>query len=124
AIALGARGNMEFVRQLASDRGLNLADKITAAEAGKMLNRFPKRRRVAEVGQQPREHLIPLKLAFQEHAVEVEDDRVVVHSSSNNAVPMRTAVAPSITAERKSPDIPMLKPVTSWRRASLASNAK
>ena len=90
-----------------------------------MFDRFFDAGAVAEVGQQLGEHAVALELAFQEHPVEVEDDRVELqHQSSNNAVPIRTAVAPSITAALKSADIPMLKPVTSWRRASLASKAK
>lgn len=54
---------------------------------------------MAELGQQPRELAISLMFAFEENAIEVEDDRFGPgHQSSNNAVPMRTAVAPSITA--------------------------
>ena len=46
-----------------------------------------------------REHAVALELALQQHAVEIEDDRLkVAHQSSNSAVPTRTAVAPSMTA--------------------------
>src|SRR3954463_13834658 len=88
-----------------------------------MFDRLLDRVAVAEIGQQPGKLDIPLELALEEDAVEVEDD-CVRHQSSNNAVPTRTAVAPSITAASKSLDIPMLKPVTSWRRASFARSAK
>ena len=69
--------------------------------------------RVAELGQQLGEQPIAVELAFDQHAVEIENDRVGLHSVSNSAVPTRTAVAPSITAALKSPDIPMLKPSAS-----------
>ena len=46
-----------------------------------------------------------------------------VASTSTGAAQPAT-VAPSITAALKSLDIPMLKPVTPWRRPSSASNAK
>ena len=44
--------------------------------------------------------------------------------SSNKAVPIRTAVAPIITAGLKSPDMPMLSPVRPLSPASFASRAK
>ena len=57
--------------------------------------------RVAKLGQQLGELPVALELAFEEHAVEIEDDRIEAgHQSSNKAEPTLTAVAPSITAER------------------------
>ena len=68
---------------------------------------------MAEIGQQRGKLPVSLELAFEQHAVEVEDngveqqpgglmsfDAIVEpqHQSSNSALPMRTAVAPSITA--------------------------
>ena len=90
-----------------------------------MLNGFRHAGRVSKVGKQLGEQMVELELALKKHAVEIEDDRVERSmQSSNSAVPTLTAVAPSITAAWKSSDIPMLKPVTSWRRAILASSAK
>jgi hypothetical protein len=58
---------------------------------------------VAEIGQQLGKLFVALELAFEEHPIEIEDDRVeIAHQSSNRAVPTRTAVAPSITAALKS----------------------
>ena len=89
-----------------------------------MLDRVLDAGRMAELGQQLGEHAVALELAFEQHAVEIEDDRVEAgHQSSNRAVPTRTAVAPSITAALKSADIPMLEPgdvmasAQAWRAA-------
>src|SRR6185369_12709716 len=112
-------------RQRAADPLLDRREELWTAVADKIANRVLRRGAVPEVGQQLGELFVALELAFKEHAVEVEDDRVEVgHESSNNEVPTRTALVPSITALWKSADIPMLKPVTSWRRASFARSAK
>jgi hypothetical protein len=116
---------VEFGRERLADPLFDRGDELRAAQAHEMLDGFLGGGAMAEIGQQLGKQTVALELAFNEHAVEVEDDRVEVrHQSSNSAVPTRIAVAPSITAALKSADIPMLKPVTSWRRASLASNAK
>ena len=68
---------------------------------------------------------LPSILAFEQHAVEIEDESPsnLMHQSSNSAVPTRTGRA-SITAVSIIADMPMLSPATSWRRRSFASNAK
>jgi hypothetical protein len=105
---------VELGRKLRPDPSLDGRDEIVAAQAGVMADSVRGRVAVAEFGQEPGQLDIGLELAFEEHAIEIEDDRCEAgHSSSNRAVPIRTAVAPSITAVSKSPDIPMLKPVTS-----------
>ena len=125
SIAKRAGGLVEFGRKLASDPALDGIDEVAPGEARIMFDRFGDAGRMAEAGQQLGKMAVALELAFDEHAVEVEDDRVEVdHSSSNSAVPIRTAVAPSIIAASKSLDIPMLKAVTSCRRASFARSAK
>jgi len=64
-----------------------------------MFERFIDAGAVAKVGKQLGDLPIAVELAFDEHSVEIEDDRIEAdHWSSNNAVPTRTAVAPSITA--------------------------
>ena len=116
---------MELGRKRAADPLLDRGDELRPGKPDIMFDRLLDAGAMAKVGQQFGEQAVALELAFEKHAVEVEDDRVELqHQSSNKAVPTRTAVAPSMTARLKSADIPMLRPVTSWRRASLASSAK
>src|SRR6185437_11522878 len=99
-------------------------DKLLQVGTGKASERSQhllNARRRPETGQHLGNEPVQLQLAFEKDPIEVENDRVeAAHASSNNAVPIRTAVAPSITAGSKSLDIPMLSPWTSWRRASSA----
>ena len=55
--------------------------------------------RMADRGQIVGDLLVAGPFAFEQHAVEIEDQRVELHvRAPNNAVPTRTWVAPSITA--------------------------
>jgi hypothetical protein len=77
----------------------NGRQELRPAEADERPQRLFDARRMAELAQKLCEHPVALIFAVQEHAVEVENDRVeVAHQSSNSAVPTRTAVAPSMTA--------------------------
>jgi len=115
----------ELLGQRSADPLLDRSEELRSGETDELAQRVLCRRLMAELGQQLGEHAIALIFAFEQHAVEVEDDRLRLgHQSSNRAVPTRTAVAPSVAAASKSADIPMLKPATSWRRPSSASNAK
>ena len=90
---------MKLSRKRSSDATFDHFDDMPPGKARVMLDRFLERVRVAELGQQLRRQAVQFILAFEQHAVEIEDDRVKAgHQSSNNAVPTRTAVAPSITA--------------------------
>ena len=88
---------MELGWQRPADTRLDRGDELRAREADESLQRFLDAGAVAEVGQKLGKHSIALELALEQHAVEIEDDRLG-HWSSNRAVPTRTAVAPSMTA--------------------------
>ena len=90
---------VEFRRKPRTDPRFDCVDELLAAEAGIMLEGLFDGVPVSEVGEQLGELAVALELALEQHAVEVEYDRAQArHQSSNNAVPTRTAVAPSITA--------------------------
>src|SRR5258708_16120207 len=90
---------VEFGRKAGADALLDRVDELGAGEADIMFERFVDAGAMAKVGEQLGDLAVPVELAFHEHAVEVENDRLEPdHWPSNNAVPTRTAVAPSITA--------------------------
>ena len=116
---------MELCGQRRADPGLDRVDELLAAKAHIIFQRLFDAGAVTEVGQQLSELAVALEFALEQHAVEIEDDRLrCAHQSSNSAVPTRTAVAPSIAAALKSLDIPMLNVMTPCRRPSFASRAK
>ena len=101
AHALRLAALVELGRKRAADPLLDRGDELRAGEPDIMLDRVLDAGAVAKVGQQFGKQAIALELAFEKHAVEVEDDRAELqHQSSNKAVPTRTAVAPSMTAAR------------------------
>ena len=104
ADALRLAALVELGRKRAADPLLDRGDELRAGEPDIMFDRFLDAGAVAKVGQQFGEQAIALELAFEKHAVEVEDDRVELHASVfEQAVPIRTAVAPSITAAGNRP---------------------
>ena len=66
--------------QLAADPLLDGGDEVRPAEADIMAERVLDGVAMAEVGEQPGEDRVHLILAFEQHAVEVEDDRVEIGS--------------------------------------------
>ena len=118
-------GGMEILGEAAPDPLFEGADEVRARKTHEILHRLVGRRRVADPGEIIRDMLVAGELAFQQHAVEIEDDPGISQARApNKAVPIRIWVAPTITAVSKSPDMPMLRPARPWRRASLASKAK
>ena len=69
---------VEFARKLGPDPPLDGGDEILAGEPHVILQRVLDAVPMPEVGEQLRELAIPLELALEEHAVEVEDDRAEV----------------------------------------------
>ena len=82
---------------------------IGPAAPAEMFDRLFDRRRATQPGQGMGDLETADVLAFDQHTVEIENDGAHRHSRGpNSAVPIRTWVAPSVTAVAKSPDMPML----------------
>ena len=75
-VAMLAGTAVELGRERPADPRLDGIDELLAAEADIMLDGLFWRRGVANVGQQLCEQLVPLVLALEQHAIEVEADGV------------------------------------------------
>ena len=82
-----------------ADPRLDGIDELLTAETGVIFERLFDAVPVPQLGEQLRQLSVSLEFTFEKYAIEIEDDRLeIAHQSSNNAVPTRTEVAPSMTA--------------------------
>ena len=132
ALILGQARLVPIGGQRAADEILHTVEEVLAGQPHEAGHRFVRRDRMAVRGQEIGDMLVAEELALDQHAIEIEQQRVEIdHAPAsggvrapNSADPMRTWVAPIITAVSKSSDIPMLRPVSPSSRASFAKSAK
>ena len=85
-------------QELADPAGDRIVE-VTPGQAHEIVHGFGDGRGMADRGQEIGDLLVAGIFAFDEDAVEIEDQRIEPHARApNKAVPTRTWVAPSITA--------------------------
>ena len=92
-------GGVEILGDRPADPALDRAEEVEPGQAHELAHRLLDAGRMAARGQPVGDLLVPGPLAFEQHAVEIENEGIELHwRGPNKAVPTRTWVAPIITA--------------------------